>query len=351
MTDEVRSQVDAACDWVRRLRADGAGWSPIPFPSVPELFPNAGDDGYPWQAATSSIARNLEELTQLWWVGPDKRDTAHRAGIFSWRDARATAAALGVTGKRTQPTLQAMLDVNRTESGPPVQPARIHAAEDEWRPVPDLEFYVDFETVNNVNDDFAKIPEQNGQNLIFMIGCGHVKNGKWEYRCFCVDRLTEASEAHMIDRWLEHMDDARVLHGLEGKPRLIHWSYAEPVNYEEAYDSARQRHPERGWPQVNWFDLWAKVVRREPVVVRGALNFGLKSFARAMYLHGLIETSWGNTKVDGLGAMTGAWWCEEEAERKGLTLPDIELMQEIVAYNEVDCKVMMEVLAYLRTSH
>ena len=28
-----------------------------------------------------------------------------------------------------------------------------------------------------------------------------------------------------------------------------------------------------------------------------------------------------------------------------------ELMQEIAAYNEVDCKVMMEIIRYLRTHH
>jgi predicted RecB family nuclease len=114
---------------------------------------------------------------------------------------------------------------------------------------------------------------------------------------------------------------------------------------------ARERHPKKGWPRVNWFDLWAQVVRKEPVVVRGALSFGLKSFARALHSHGLIETSWGDTKVDGLGAMTGAWWCDEEASNRGVPLMDTDLMQEIARYNEVDCKVMMEIVRYLRQSH
>ena len=86
-------------------------------------------------------------------------------------------------------------------------------------------------------------------------------------------------------------------------------------------------------------------------MVRGALNFGLKSFARAMYSHGLIQTSWGDTKVDGLGAMTGAWWCEAEAQKRGSKLIATDLMQEIASYNEVDCKVMMEIIRYLRRYH
>ena len=113
----------------------------------------------------------------------------------------------------------------------------------------------------------------------------------------------------------------------------------------------RERHPEKGWPEARWFDLWHRVVRREPVVVRGALNFGLKTFARAMHANGLIETSWGDSKVDGLGAMTGAWWCDSEVEATGGKLTDLELMQDIAAYNEVDCKVMMEIVRYLRDNH
>ena len=69
------------------------------------------------------------------------------------------------------------------------------------RPIPPVEFYVDFETENSVNDDFAKIPEQNGQNLIFLIGCGHMRADEWVFRCFTVDRLNEESEAVMIDEW------------------------------------------------------------------------------------------------------------------------------------------------------
>ncbi len=40
-----------------------------------------------------------------------------------------------------------------------------------------------------------------------------------------------------------------------------------------------------------------------------------------------------------------------EALRLVTPLIDLELMQEIRDYNEVDCKVMMEVVQYLRERH
>ena len=349
MGNAVKVEVETACEWVRRLRTEGNAWEPLPVPSVPELWPTGG--GFPWEKETSRIAAELSDLTMLWQVGPDKRHRAHKLGIYSWRDPKVSAATLGVTGPTTGPTLQAILDVNHADTGPAVMPAHVRAAEEEWRPTPPVEFYVDFETVNNVNDDFTRIPEQNGQNLVYMIGCGHVENGEWQCRSFCVERLTEDAEAVMIDAWLEHMGEVGTRLAATDEPRLIHWSFAEPVNYEDAYDSARERHLQKGWPKVKWFDLWSRVVRQEPVVVRGALSFGLKAFARAMYDCGLIETSWGDSKVDGLGAMTGAWWCDTEAEVNGGKLTDIDLMQDIAAYNEVDCKVMMEIVRYLRANH
>ena len=70
-----------------------------------------------------------------------------------------------------------------------------------------------------------------------------------------------------------------------------------------------------------------------------------------MHSHGLIETDWEDNQVDGLGAMVGAWRCDAEAHKKGVPMGDLELMRQIARYNEVDCKVMMEIVRYLRGHH
>ena len=135
------------------------------------------------------------------------------------------------------------------------------------------------------------------------------------------------------------------------QPRVIHWSRAEQSVLETQFNSAMKRHPDRDWPAPNWFDFLGKVVREEPVVVRGALGFGLKAVARAMHSRGHIDTDWGAGPADGMGAMVGAWSCEVEARERGCILAETELMQDIARYNEVDCKVMMEIVRYLRENH
>jgi predicted RecB family nuclease len=342
------AQADAA-RWVRRVRTEGRAWDVLPAPSMPELYPNSSNqqDG-PWRAAKRRIAEELEDLTLLWQVAERGRRLGHEAGVYRWTDPACTPAVVGVTGDKRPDTFQKLLDINRSDDGPPVRPARIHAARGEWSEEPDLEFYVDFETVNDLADDFSGIPQRGGQPLIFMIGCGHIEDGEWSFASFVVDSLTEPEEARIIDDWVSHMQRVRDRLATNGdEPRVIHWSPAEVSNFETAYNSAKERHPLRDWPSPRWFDFLGEVVREEPVVIRGALGFGLKAVARALHAHGLIETLWSDGPADGLGAMVGAWWCQQQ----GSTLTELDLMQEIVRYNEVDCRVMMEAVRHFRREH
>ena len=348
MAADLRQRVVAAAEWTRKLRTEGKGWEVYPSPTVPELRPNAAD--WPWAAAVNEIIERLEDPIQLWQVGQEKRDAAVRAGVTSWKDPRATPEALGVNGFAYRRTLQRILDAHR-DGGPAVRPERVNAARDEWGTEPPVEFFVDFEYVSALDDDFSKFPESDADPVIFMIGCGHVENGKWAFRCFIADRLDPDSEARAIDEWLAHMRETQARLGDGSEANVYHWAPAEETNYETAWNSARKRHPEKGWPEVNWFDLLRKVVRAEPVVVRGAMGFGLKPVARAFHAHGLIKTDWGDSKVDGMGAMVGAWRCDAEAAERGVRLADTELMSDIRDYNEVDCKALMEILRYLRERH
>ena len=352
-------QVEEAVAWLRRLRQEGRAWHALPEPSVEELRPNAGGDAGAWETAVKRIVKESEDLTQLWWVGAEKRRDANRNGLTRWTDPRVTPEALGVTGKTTAPKLQALLDVNR-EPGPDVRPARIEAAREEWIEEAAAEFYVDFETVSDLDDDFSRIPERGGQALIFMIGCGHMEEGEWKFECFITERLDERSEAAIIDDWFEHMTAVRDRLAPGAGPKVIHWAPHEERTLETDFDAAVKRHEATGWrhtrsgqpwPHPNWFDFLNRVVKEEPVVVRGSHAFGLKSVTNAMHDLGLVETKWDEGPAGGQGAMAGAWWCEGEAERTGGSMRDLALMTGIERYNEVDCKAMMELVRYLRQNH
>jgi hypothetical protein len=365
-----------ALDWVRRMRTEGHEWQLLPEPSVPELYPNMGsaDDGdmmvdrnHPepdgddeesvgpedWGSVKKWLADELKEMTLLWRVGMAGRARAHKTGVRRWDDTRVNVDGVITRGAATYgPTLSRMLEVN-TGDGPTVLPRRVVETKDAWYEEPGVEFYVDFEYCGDLNDDFSQLPEKGGQSLIFMIGCGHLEDGEWRFVSFVTDELSEEDELRIIGEWVEHMESVRdLLDPGNHQPRVVHWSGAEVNVLERQHNSARNRHGERAnWSELGWYDFLREVMHKEPVVVRGALGFGLKAVAKAMHSHGLIETDWEDNQVDGLGAMVGAWRCDAEAHKKGVPMGDLELMRQIARYNEVDCKVMMEIVRYLRGHH
>jgi hypothetical protein len=344
----------AGAEWIRRLRSSGSGWQVLPEPTVDELWPNMKNRrDWPWHQAKREIAERLAELTTVWQITPRLRRRAHERGVRRWDDPRLTAAFLGIGHERAALTVDAILAANRDGGHEPVRPPRITADAEVWRRPAALELYVDFETVSDLADDFASFPERGGHSLIFQIGCGRYVGGVWRFEQFTARELTPAAEREILDAWIAHLrslaDESDIADLRD--VRLFHWSAAETSHLETAYNSARTRHPDRDWPELGWYDLLERLVRAEPVVVRGAHGFGLKVVANALRRHGLIQTEWADGLADGAGAMAGAWHCAREAARSGAALAEVPAMREIERYNEIDCQVMGEVLAYLRAKH
>ena len=308
------------------MRKNGNTWNAVPEPTVKELRPNAKGDPGEWSSAVKKIVEQTEDLTVLWYVSAAKRDVANDRGLTSWKDSNATPEELGVTGDARTATLRDLLAVNRSE--PPqlrpavdltaVRPEVVNVRRSQWAAEPSLEFFVDYETVSDLDDDFTKIPQRGGQPLIFMIGCGHIEDGSWRFECFITDDLTEPSEGVVIEKWLDHMAIVRNRVTPGSNPKVIHWSGHEQSTLETAYNAATRRHAQRSaaWASPNWFDLLKLVIKAQPVVVRRAHGFGLKAMTNAMHKAGLVTTQWTDGPTDGLGAMVAAWTCQQEVLRR-----------------------------------
>lgn len=336
----------SAAAWLRRLRREGHEWQVLPRPSVPELYPHARNpDDAPWHTAKRRLAEELEELTLLPGMNPDRRRAAHQEGLFRWGEEGVSATSLGVTTPVASAQMEAVLEANRSPS-PSVVPKRFSSLPDGWRHPSRVEFFVDFETVTHLEDDLADLPLQGGASQIVQIGCGHVdETGDWRFAQWTVDALTLPEERRILDAWMGHMAEvSRAAGSSLRSARVCHWSAAERVQLETAYDNARRRHPESDWPAVPWFDLLQDLVRAVPIGVTGAFGFGLKAVAKAMQAGGFIETTWPPGPTDGLGAMVGTW----RAARETTELSKHPLMLEIARYNEVDCRAMLEILTWLR---
>ncbi|MCH7905626.1 MAG: ribonuclease H-like domain-containing protein [Armatimonadetes bacterium] len=296
--------VEEGLQWIRDLREHGKDWTLDP-PSDPRLAPNtksknSGDWKGVFEALTASEDREVDEV-------------------------------------------------------PPVSPAHISANRADWIENLGIEFYVDFETLNSLNDDFTKLPNMNGKPMIFMIGCGHEENSDFVFKVWTMEEETYEEEKRIIEEWLAYMEETRkrLASNIE-QPHIFHWFRHEPGELGKAAD----RHDQPQWKDVPWYDLLKKLMKEEPVMVRGTQGHSLKPITRSMESMGLIETVWAESQVSGgTEAMTAAWWCYEQVMKTGVPVREAALdgrdplMPEVESYNEVDCKAMWEILHYLRSNH
>ena len=189
-------------------------------------------------------------------------------------------------------------------------------------------FYVDFEYINGSDLSF----EKDTRVHLYMIGLGYEENGEWVYREFIPESLNDREEKRNVINWMKFMKDkSRNYVGYQ----IIHWTHAEPSLFERLKINLRIR------GNLEWRDL-QKVFKDNRIVYEGMTDFSLKTVGRVMRGLGYIESGWDDGIMDGLGANL--------ALIEGLKigdLRDIDEMEEIVKYNEIDCRVLYEILRYL----
>jgi len=384
----IRKKTRDALVWIHKVRRHGHEFTLKP-PSCPELYPNMcnGLDG-PWRRVKKKIADEIHEITSLWNCGPKNRRAAHARGILGWDNPKCCSEHLGITGDRVISTLQQIIDVNQnskinyllnthkeketTFDKEDLENIREVIRNDteiiiphkiecntlrKWHGTKNLYknkkilFFIDFETITDLTLD-----ESLGSSFIFMIGVGYrnISSQEWTYQCFYTNELTEVEELRIFKEF------HKFVHGFATKgkkttyPDLIHWSHAEKTFYNAAWGRHGDLILSAGYQKMEtWCDM-LKVFRNEPITIRGALNFSLKSVAKAFYEHGLIKTTWDadSDVCDGMSAMIQAHRAYKSAAHNNITnIMLLPIMRDIKHYNEIDCKVLYDILTYLVKHH
>jgi len=331
-----------ALNWLKEIKKYGNKWS-INNPHRWELYPNMSNSfDYPWHQLKKKLAIDIGEITTLWNCGIKERNIAHMNGVYSLDNI--TTDLIGFKGKK-QIILNNFLKINSSSCLDIIIHDKITQLNTDK-----LEFYVDFETVNSLDLDFTDIIQfdfnkkhnLNHHGMIYMIGIGYKDHhNKWCFKCFTVDRLNHQCEKEILLQWLNYMDIIKEKYGIQKKKncRVYHWSKAEVSESNKAF----KRHNIQNI-SINWYDL-LDYFKNNHIAIKGVYNYGLKSVAKALYKHKLIKTKWSDDSLDGTSAMLAAWNCEIKClNNEGSQLKDFKEMQEIIKYNRVDCKVMLDIL-------
>lgn len=337
-------KVDKAVVWMKDLKKNGIKWVPSVTKRT-EMLPNmCNRNDYPWHGAKKQLACKAKELTLIWNIGVSERNAFHKMGIYSLDDIVCSADLFKKNVKICK-IIDSIVQVNKgtiTE----FTPEKYDLVSVDLDKKEDVgEFYVDFETANNLNDSFDSIVNyKSGDNLllndpcdkiIYMIGVGWIEAGVWKFENLIVNRLSLYEEKKIVNKFLEILSRFP-------RRKVYHWSHAEPMWMTKALRRNKIDF------EIGWFDLLT-VFRKIPINIKGYYSFGLKNVARTMYQCGFITTKWDDSEIDGLDAMLVSWFAENECrENKIDKLSDYKDMGEIVKYNEIDCKVMWDILRYIR---
>ena len=260
---------------------------------------------------------------------------------------------MGFNPGKIASTVDAILNINRQNTDL-IRPSIIKYDRLNWyhQQTNVLEFYLDFETLNSNFGSIIKngLISYDLNQFIFMIGIGYVKNNEWIFKTFLMKRKTIESEKIMFNEFMKYISDILIQEN-KTKAKMYHWSFAEVC----AYNKFKSRHSDIiiNDSHISFYDL-NKVFIQEPVTVKDAFDFSLKSIAKALKNHNLINSVWDTSSAcsNGLNAMILA----NNLYDKNIINPNYKInnnciMKEIIYYNEIDCKVMWEIHKLIRENN
>ena len=319
---EIVTEADDAVRWYHKLKKS-ENWTHKPIPSNIHIYPNmsnTNDDGY--RHIKQKCAEEIKDITLISYLTADHREQCFRNGVKSWDNPQLTAEFLGMTGKNGQ-IVDTILNANRDKTDKIIFKNNITF---ELPEEADLEYYIDFETILH-----------NRKNFIYMLGLGHVSKGNWTYKCFTLDNLNEESEKKMYKQLIDYIEITNKKYIKDGKtPNYIHWSPVEPSQLNKLITNLKLP-----INNIKWYDLY-KYFKDNLIGIKGAYGYSLKQIGKAMYKNRLINTYWqesilGDNKISTIAY--NKYIKGEDCKRE---------FQELIDYNEVDVKIMFDILTVMR---
>ena len=326
-------EVNKAIKWLLRVREEGTEWKLLPLPTIPELYPNMKVNNF--NNIKEKLNNEIGEITGIWNCSVKNRENCHKRKIYTWKDKKCNSETLGFKPSKRAKIIDNIINVNRNNEN--IYLDELYAYD--WDNFSDnkKEFYLDFETVDKNMSNLTGGSNQ----YIFMIGIGWEENNKWEFKCFYLNELSGRDERNMLNDFFNFVRQKEK--EFRQDALLIHWTKAEPQFLKKSCSKYNLNYK---IDELNFFDMYDLFVDNF-ISVKGCFNYSLKSVARAMYDNRMIETLWDKDSVcsNGLNAM---YYANEYYKGNN---KNSDIMESIINYNEIDCKVMYEILNYLKKSY
>lgn len=311
-------EIPKYCKWIRTCMNFGQTFELMP-PSNPNLYPNmkVSCNDTSMDRWKTEYAKELKEITLLWKCHPKQRENIHKHGIYSFEDPHLDIDHLGIPNNHDKFILEKMLELYHSKNAN----EHIYTPSD-FTFVVDTryELYVDFETLDS---------------LIYWIGVGIYDNVTKTFR---YQYFISSTFPNMETQEEVMSDFITLLESLHSNYTLYYW-YAEKRFWTIATKSCHSAQV-LNYDTSQWTDLCLYFMHT-PIIIKDCFNFKLKVLAKAMKRFGMIEIV-----------------CPEECQsghesidlaRQYFQYQDQQVLGILESYNHFDCKVMYEMISFLKT--
>lgn len=312
-------KMNEAYKWILDLKKNGWSWD-LFNPTRYELLPNMKHcSTYGYKRIIQSIISKNDELTSYNDITLEKRND------YFIRQLSVDEALL----ESNKPFLKSVSDLRGTKkvscdvSKLVVPKKRI--------------FYVDFEYINSFH--FKRDFSRADTNHLYLIGVLYEKDNNWLYKSFVPKQIDYEShlsscEVQNIRDWIDFMESF-------GTPYCVmNWSTAEQSMLSSL---SKQYHFELE-ATIEWIDLLKLFKTTINFVCDGMKTYSLKDVAKSMYKLGFIKTLWNDNVMNGLEANI---LLIPNFTRGDYVLENCDSLSDIIDYNEIDCRVMMELFEFV----
>lgn len=295
--------------WLRDMRRNGENWKFFD-PDNENMYPNMKKKSHIKfvESKKEELANTINEITKIWGCGHSKRELAHSYGITSFTNTKLDADLLQFKNKNKE-IVDQMLSINRTICEDYILPKKLMNISLERF---EKEFFVDIETVSDIFDDGFYSTQDN--ILIFLIGVGFMKDNKFEYKHFLINKKCKEEELRIMKEFQNYMDT------FEGNKILYHWTSVEKRLLGDIKD-------------CSYVDA-CSLLKREPISIKNCFSYKLKE------VHKSLTSESSSTKItSGTDALLEASLKFNKSDNN---------FTDIIEYNKKDCVMILDILEKLR---
>tara|TARA_Y100000780_G_C13596435_1_gene382782 strand:- start:18 stop:992 length:975 start_codon:yes stop_codon:yes gene_type:complete len=303
-------------------------------------------------------AKMINELTLVWNIGTKEREMAHKRGVYNWKDKKCTTNILGINKKsKKRELIDLILKVNRGETNTIIEPRKLKCSKLKNN---GIEFFIDIETYDKMIQNKNIEVSLPSNRVLFLAGVGYEEDNEWKYKKFLLKENENEIDliSKMIDFIDQKTDEYISLNRIKNNEtvKIYHWGYYE---FSYFYNLRNNRKVNQLICNYDFVNL-NKLVKDNRIVVKGCMNYGLKDFSQALYDLKCIETIWNTDCTNGINAMLDAIKYYDFYLTYNNLIDDAKIkleneknridsvMEDIINYNEIDCKVLYEIVTFFR---